>query len=305
MASPLTLQDLGEDAVVQGLVEMLPTGAFDVLRGPGDDCAAVTIPESCRVQLLKADSVVEGIHFEPDEDMKRVGWKALCRAISDIAAMGGIPKHALVTIAANPKMPWGRLERLYLGITKAAQHHSISVVGGETGKTCGPLVCSIFLSGSIAAKDLVSRSGGRPGDVLFVTGLLGGSLANGKHLDFEPRLKEGQWLAEHHFPSAMMDLSDGLAMDAPRLARASGCGLDFATNNIPCAPGCSWEQAMGDGEDFELLIAVPAAKVESLNQEWKEAFPNVLLTKVGCLTEPDRGYLPREIFTEGGYDHFQ
>jgi len=305
MASPLTLRALGEDAVVKGLVNLLPTGGDDVLRGPGDDCAAVRIPGSLQVQLLKADSVVEGIHFESHEDMERVGWKAVCRAISDIAAMGGIPQHALITIAADPNVPWVRLEGLYAGVAKAARHYNVSVVGGETGRTSGPLVCSVFLTGVVTERDLVSRGGGRPGDVLFVTGLLGGSLASGKHLDFAPRLKEGQWLAEHHFPSAMMDLSDGLAADAPRLARESRCGLEIEPDKLPHTPGCSWQQAMCDGEDFELLFAVPSERVESLKREWEKAFPKVPLTKVGCLSEPERGYSPREIFTKGGYDHFQ
>ena len=98
----------------------------------------------------------------------------------------------------------------------------------------------------------VLRSGGRPGDALFVTGLLGGSLA-GKHLDFTPRLAEARWLTQHFHLRAMMDLSDGLGADLPRLAAASGCG--FELGEIPCTPGCSRDSALGDGEDFELLFA--------------------------------------------------
>lgn len=305
MASTLTLSDLGEDAVVRRLTALLPPAFPSVRIGLGDDCAAVEIPGSTQLELLKADSVVEGVHFAADEDMQRVGWKALCRAISDVAAMGGIPVHALVTLAAKPSTPWHHLQRLYEGLAKASAAYGVSVVGGETGKTSGPMVCSIFLTGRVEVADCVTRSGGRPGDVLFVTGRLGGSLASGRHLDFKPRLEEGRWLAEHHFPSAMMDLSDGLAADAPRLALASQCGVAVTLETVPCNAGCSQTQAFCDGEDFELLLAVAPEKVEVLKSGWGKIFPEVLLTAVGFLTEPGNGFTPSEIFTKGGYDHFQ
>jgi len=305
MASTLTLSDLGEDAVVRRLTALLPLAARSVTIGPGDDCAAVAIPGSSDFELLKADSVVEGVHFGAADDMQRVGWKALCRAISDIAAMGGIPVHALVTLAAMPTTPWHRLQGLYEGLAKAAAAYDVSIVGGETGKTSGPMVCTIFLTGRVAVADCVTRSGGRPGDVLFVTGRLGGSLASGRHLDFKPRLQEGCWLAAHHFPSAMMDLSDGLAADAPRLAFASQCGVTLNPDAVPVNVGCSQTQAFCEGEDFELLLAVAPEKVDALNAGWKNAFPEVPLTAVGLLTGPENGCTPSEIFKKGGYDHFQ
>ncbi|RFC46065.1 MAG: thiamine-monophosphate kinase [Verrucomicrobia bacterium] len=305
MAASLTLSDLGEDAVVRALTALLPEAVQSVPLGPGDDCAAVAIAGSDEVELLKADSVVEGVHFLAGEDMRRVGWKALCRAISDIAAMGGLPLHALVTIAAAPSMQMLDLLAFYEGITKAAASHGISIVGGETGKTTGPLVCSIFLTGKVRASECVTRGGGRPGDVLFVTGLFGGSLASGRHLDFKPRLEEGRWLATHHFRSAMMDVSDGLAADLPRLALASKCGVSLAPERLPRHAGCSVEEALCEGEDFELLLAVPAQKVEGLKRDWRRAFPLVCLTDIGSLTEADKGCTPSGIFTKGGYDHFQ
>lgn len=305
MAASLTLHDLGEEAVVRGLIDLLPASGQLVLTGPGDDCAVVRLSGTTDVQLLKVDSVVEGVHFNPEEDMLRVGWKALCRAISDIAAMGGTPVHALITLAMKPSVPWSRVRLLYEGILKAASAYEVSIVGGETGKTLGPLVCSVFLTGKVSANDCVLREGGRPGDVLFVTGRLGGSLTSGRHLDFCPRLREGQWLALHHYPSAMMDVSDGLGIDVQRLARASKCGVLLCPEAIPCNDGCTIQQALSDGEDFELLLAVPAERVEALCGAWKDAFPRVPLSRVGNLTELDRGCTPHEIFIKGGYDHFQ
>jgi thiamine-monophosphate kinase len=305
MAAALTLSDFGEDAVIQKLLELLPEPSPDVIVGPGDDCAVVQAEGAAQCLLLKADSVVEGVHFLRGEKMRRVGWKAVCRAVSDIAAMGGRPLHALVTIAAGPSTPLEDLRELYRGIANAASTYGVSVVGGETGKTLGALVCSVFLTGTVDRSRCLLRSGGRPGDRLYVTGRLGGSLQSGRHLDFEPRLEEAAWLAERQCVSAMMDISDGLGADAPRMARASGCGLEVDPSLVPCNPGCGVREAFGDGEDFELLLAVPVEKACGLESGWRERFPEVLLTQIGCLCEAGAGFQPEELFKKGGYNHFQ
>jgi len=237
--------------------------------------------------------------------MRRVGWKAVCRAVSDIAAMGGRPLHALVALAAKPETHWQALEEFYSGISSAAKSYNLAVVGGETVRTTGPLVCSIFLTGTVAAQHCILRSGGRPGDVLLVTGKLGGSFASGRHLDFAPRLAEGQWLAKQEGTHAMMDVSDGLAADAPRLANASQCGLKIDVELIPRHEGCRVAQALSDGEDFELLVAVAAHCVPNLLLEWNAVFPELSLSVIGRLTEVAEGFHPKEIFKNRGYDHFQ
>jgi thiamine-monophosphate kinase len=305
MAAALTLSDLGEDAVLRKLLELLPDASSEVLVGPGDDCAVVQVEGSPLCSLLKADSVVEGVHFLSGEKMQRVGWKAMCRAVSDIAAMGGRPRHALVTIAASPLTPLEELRELYRGLAKAASTYGVSVVGGETGKTLGALVCSVFLTGVVERSRCLLRSGGRPGDRLYVTGRLGGSLQSGRHLDFEPRLEEACWLAERRCVSAMMDISDGLGADAPRMARASGCGLKIDPALVPCHPGCGVREAFNDGEDFELLLAVPCERAEALEHGWSSRFLDVPLTQIGCLCEAGAGFEPEEFFKQGGYNHFQ
>lgn len=305
MAPPLTLADLGETAVVDRLVRLLPATSPSVLTGPGDDCAVIQNIPNEFLTLLKADSVVEGVHFLSGEKMHRVGWKALCRAVSDIAAMGGRPLHAVIAMAAKAETPWQQLEDFYSGIVSAAETYHLTIVGGETVKTSGPFVCSVFLTGTVAPQHCILRSGGRPGDVLLVTGRLGGSLVSGRHLDFTPRLEEGQWLAKHEGTHAMMDLSDGLAADAPRLAIASMCGLTIDVELIPRNENCEVEQAVGDGEDFELLVAVEASRVPALLCEWNATFPQLSLSVVGRLTELAEGFHPVEIFKNRGYDHFQ
>ena len=305
MASPLKLADFGENCVVERLTALLPPMPPSVLTGPGDDCAVIEMAPGQPLTLLKADSVIEGIHFVPDEQMQRVGWKALCRAISDIAAMGGRPLHALVALAAPPETPWQRVADLYKGLRGAAETFQVSIVGGETCHTAGPLVCSIFLTGSVPAEHCVLRSGGYPGDFVLVTGRLGGSLESGRHLDFSPRLEEGQWLAQRGCVHAMMDLSDGIAVDGPRLAKASQCGLSIDINAIPCHEGCGITQAVSDGEDFELLLAISPDDLESLLHDWRVAFPQLPLSVVGRLTKAEDGMQPAEIFENRGYDHFQ
>jgi len=305
MAAPLILSDIGEDALVKRLTHLLPPLASDVATGPGDDCAVIRNAPNQPLTLLKTDTVVEGVHFLPGESMQRVGWKALCRAISDIASMGGHPQHALISLAVPVETECLKLENLYQGIASAATAYGISVVGGETSKTTGPLICSVFLTGSVAPERCKLRSGGQLGDLIMVTGHLVGSLASGRHLDFSPRLAEGQWLAQWPCVHSMMDLSDGLASDGLRLANASQCGICIDELKIPCNAGCGVKEALEDGEDFELLISVQADSAVNLLSDWKTVFPNLPLTIIGSLTEPRNKLNTKELLQTCGYDHFK
>jgi thiamine-monophosphate kinase len=151
------------------------------------------------------------------------------------------------------------------------------------------------------------RSGGKPGDFLYVTGQLGGSI-RGKHLRFEPRLAEALWLAGHFAINAMIDLSDGLGSDLPRLAKASNTGFEIDRERLPLSKGCSIEQAIADGEDYELLFAVSPAIAPPLEERWNKKFPTLALTQIGRLIEPSRQKLnPSESdqFSNPGYDHFR
>jgi thiamine-monophosphate kinase len=304
MDARVTARSLGEERLLQKILADFPKADGSVLCGPGDDCAVVRTGRSALWELLKCDSVIEGVHFTPQERMEKVGWKALCRAVSDIAAMGGTPAHALVTLHAPGDTLWARMSALYRGLHRAAKMYGVTIVGGETCGTAGPLSISIALTGRVPPKKCVFRSGGRPGDVLCVTGRLGGSLKSGRHLSFKPRLPEALWLVNVCKPTAMMDLSDGLAADLPRLARASGCGVLLDPGSIPRNPGCSLREALNDGEDFELLFSVPPRRVEVLLKKWRDAFAPVRLTRIGVLTRLEDGLQPAEIFSHGGYHHF-
>ncbi len=287
-----------EDALLARLLPGLPTGAGLVV-GPGDDCAVIRVPGAKEDQLLKTDCVVAGVHFLREEDPARVGWKALCRTISDVAAMGGRPAQALLTLLADDQVDAAYWKRFYKGVTRAAERFGVGIAGGELSRLPDGLAVSVALTGWVARRDCVTRSGGRPGDLLFVTGRLGGSLG-GHHLDFVPRLAEARWLVVNARPRAMMDLSDGLGSDLPRLARASGCGFEVDLDAIPCQPGCDVSQALTDGEDYELLFALPPGEAARLRRTWPAAFPEIPLTPIGRLT--DTNLAPRD--WPGGWDHF-
>lgn len=297
-----TLADVGEDALIARLVKHLPLGP-EVLAGPGDDCAVVKSPAPGKNWLLlKTDAVVENLHFLPAAAPAAVGWKAACRAVSDIAAMGGWPAHALVTVIAPPAASAAWLEGVYRGLAKAARRFGFSIVGGETcGAPAGaPVILNVAMTGEVEPARCVRRDGARPGDALCVTGRLGGSLASGRHLRFTPRLAEARWLVSHFKPSAMMDLSDGLAKDLPRLAAMSGVGWALETARIPRHRGCLLEHALGDGEDFELLFALPSRQLSGLLAAWPQAFPRLPLSVIGRV---EKAGLQTPLL-RGGFAHF-
>ncbi len=293
-----TLADIGEDELVRRLVRGRWHGK-DVIEGPGDDCAVVRPPRAGRHLLLKTDTVVEGVHFTAETPANLIGRKAMARVLSDFAAMAATPRHALVTLIAPPTTPLQRVLGLYRGLHAMAGRHGVAVVGGETSRG-DSLILTVSLSGDAPARGWVRRHGARAGDLLFVTGRLGGSI-RGRHLRFQPRLAEARWLAEHLPVRAMMDLSDGLAKDLPRLAGGAGLGFAVDPDSLPRASGCTPDQAWGDGEDYELLLAMaPTVRPASL-AAWRRAFPRVPLTCIGRLT-PRPG---RRTQTAGGWDHFR
>lgn len=296
-----TLRDIGEDALIERLIALVPRD-LDPAAGPGDDCAIIDLgPSRPELQLLKTDALVEQIHFLPSADAEAVGWKAVARVVSDFAAMGGRPGHFLVTLALTAETDVEWVEGLYRGIGACLKRFGGILAGGETSSVPAgsAAVISIAATGWVSRGQQVRRSMGKTGDSLFVTGLLGGSIT-GKHLNFIPRIVEANWLVSNFHPSAMMDLSDGLAKDLPRLAKASGCGFRVDEALIPLTPGCTVAQGMGDGEDYEMLIAIDQAQAPMLVIEWAKAFPELALTRIGELVELGGGQA-----LSGGWEHFQ
>ena len=296
-----TLREIGEDALIERLVPLIPRDVSP-LAGPGDDCAVVDDhPASPQLLLLKTDALVAEIHYTAAAPAFWVGWKAAARVVSDFAAMGGVPGHFLVTLALPPQTEVAWVEDVYRGIGACLEKFGGVVAGGETSSVPGRSVAviSVAATGRVARESLMLRSTGSPGDALVVTGRLGGSI-RGKHLNFMPRLSEASWLVSHYKPTAMMDLSDGLAKDLPRMAGASGCGFQLDEAAVPRTEGCTLAEALGDGEDFELLFSVQPERVGGLLNDWASAFPKIPLTVIGALAG-------RECTQslQGGWEHFR
>jgi thiamine-monophosphate kinase len=220
--------------------------------------------------------------------------------VSDIAAMGGIPQHALVTLVLPLELEAAYVEQLYIGLRRCAEKFHVSIVGGEMSRGA-QIVVSVSLTGSVAEKLCVLRDGVTPGDAIHVTGRLGGSV-RGHHLEFMPRVEEAQWLAKHLPLHAMMDLSDGLAKDLPRMALASSVGFVLDESALPVSEGCTPAQAWADGEDYELLFALPKPLTKRQQNRWQQVFPEVPLTCIGRFVEAGQGRAPS--FSGKGWDHF-
>jgi len=304
--------------LIARLKTTLPTHD-SVLAGAGDDCAVLNLGLPHDLVLFKTDAVVEGVHFTADTPPEKIGRKALARCLSDIAAMAGTPTHAVVTLALPTTFETTRVEAIYAGLNALAREHSVAIVGGETTANPDRLLLSIAMLGTVPRNRRVLRSGAKAEDAIFVTGTLGGSLS-GRHLDFEPRLAEARWLAEHFTIHAMIDLSDGLAGDLRHILEASGVGAELLSSAVPVSRAAKQLArdessakppllaALTDGEDFELLFTIASRSAVPLLDAWRAQFPDVKLSCVGKITttpglrlRDERGL--RE-FNLRGYEHF-
>lgn len=309
---------MNELELIARLTRSLPSND-SVITGPGDDCAVLDLGVPGQRVLFKTDAVVEGVHFTRAAEPQRIGHKALARCLSDIAAMAGTPTAALVTLALPRDFDPQFIEAIYEGMNALARRHHVAIAGGETTTSPGGILISIALLGTVATDKCLRRSGSQPGDALFVTGQLGGSIA-GRHLDFEPRLAEAHWLAEHFPVHAMIDLSDGLAGDLRHLLHASVFGAELLKTAIPISRAAKEQAraepsakpallaALTDGEDFELLFTLGSRHAVPLLDAWKKQFPDVPLACIGKITpapgvrlRDKDGYKP---MPEHGYVHF-
>jgi thiamine-monophosphate kinase len=253
MSAP-TLKKIKEIQLIDAMARRLKTKDKSVVVSIGDDTAVVQGPVG-KYWLYTVDMLIESVHFKKNEDGKKVGYKAMAASVSDIAAMGGVPRYALVSVGLAKKGVDRLVQALYAGIERCAKKFDITVIGGDTNRS-EKLVIAVFMVGEIERHKLVLRSGARTGDHIFVSGPLGGAL-KGKHLIFEPRVKAARFLVDHFKLTSMIDLSDGLAMDLNRLVSASHAGALIFENRIPkTSPRIKTREALGDGEDFELLFTI-------------------------------------------------
>jgi thiamine-monophosphate kinase len=296
----MKLRELGEDRLLAQLLPHLPSGR-SVVAGAGDDCALVKNPGGRNFIVLKTDCVVEGVHFLSQAGALDVGWKAMMRPLSDFAATSALPQFALITLIVSKQTKNDWVKKIYRGLSRAAARFRVSIVGGETSEARGPAVISVSVLGFVERGRYVLRSGGRIGDDLFVSGRLGGANRS-RHLRFVPRIEESRWLTKNFAVHAMIDLSDGLGADLPRLARASEVGFKIDVENLPLNPGCKIDNAISDGEDYELLFAISPRERRRLEKSWRKKFPRIPLTRIGRL---DRKSKIENRKLPGGYVHFK
>ncbi len=248
------------------------------LLGIGDDAAVLEFHSDgsgCNQLILTTDALGDGTHFKLGEhDARRIGRKAAAVNLSDIASMGGRAVSLLVSFTL-PRGSSGQLARdLFEGICEMAERYGVSISGGDTNTWEGPLNICVTAIGQSRDNEIWKRSGAQPGDLAVVTGPLGGSIL-GKHLDFQPRLDVAESLAGKGIVNAATDISDGLALDLHHVATASRIGATIELDKIPVSEAAHElakttgrapvHHALGDGEDFELLLAIPKEKMPVLD----------------------------------------
>lgn len=332
-----TFKDLGEFGFIDRIARHGLVREEGVLCGIGDDCAVFELEEE-RALLVTADLMVEEVHFRvAGTALEGLGYKLLAVNLSDVAAMGGEPRDAVVSAAIPADFDAEYMERVYNGLHTCASRFGVNVAGGDTTRSPGPLVLNLTLTGEMARDRVRYRSGARPGDLVYVSGTLGDSAAGLKlalgedvgiseedrafllrrHHRPEPRVALGQALAATGAVTAMIDLSDGAASDLRHVCRQSGVGAVVAADAVPLSPAlrafCEATQtdplcpALSGGEDYELLFTVDPERVRAL-KAW-EALPAIC--PVGRIEAGEaRIFLEgveggRKVLEGAGFDHFK
>ncbi|WP_418791639.1 thiamine-phosphate kinase [Phosphitispora sp. TUW77] len=335
----MKIRHLGEFGLIDILAGKILPYSGKVVKGIGDD-TAVMKQEPGRLLLMTTDMLVEDIHFSLSYcSLKAVGWKAMAVNVSDIAAMGGVPSFAVVSVSIPPDWEVAQAEDLYSGLIDCSREYGIDIVGGDTVSSMKGLTVNVALTGCIEPDRVVYRSGASPGDIIMVTGPLGSSAAGlhilnnplpealpgikdeviSSHLYPRARLKEGRILGGLGYISSMNDISDGLANEVLEICRASSTGCELYESALPFTEAVSlvaqgagvspshW--ALYGGEDFELVFTVKPVGLELVTSALREA--GALPCQVGRITQLGKGC--RLIDTGGrciqitprGYDHFR
>ncbi len=290
---------MSEHGLINWIRRRIGTRRGRILVDSGDDAAVVRV--GAAQLLLKTDSVIDGVHFDSrtarPED---VGHKAIARCLSDIAAMGCYPAFAVVALMVphNARESW--IKKVLGGLERTAKRFGTAIVGGDVASHAGKLAINVALLGETRGRRPIRRNGAKTGDLIAVTGPLGGSLL-GKHLRFTPRVKEALELGRRFDVHAMIDLSDGLATDLGHLCRESGAGAVLDPRAIPVSADAKrmarkdrrspLDHALADGEDYELLFTLPAAQGDRLRRSRKGVVIGEIVGIEGMWTKDPQGRL--------------
>jgi thiamine-monophosphate kinase len=300
-------------------------GNRSLVKGIGDDCAVLRLPRGHEL-LVTTDFSLEGIHFRRDwHPPESVGHRCLTRGLSDIAAMGGEPLAAFLSLALPRDLPQTWVRQFARGLVRLAQQHGVILAGGDTAESLAAILADIVVVGSVPQGQAILRSGARPGDRIFVSGELGGSVAAlrqmkrnqkaalpgyGRHFFPQPRVRLGRALREKKLVSAMIDTSDGLSSDLRHICEESGVGAEIDVERIPRARVAKprrevdLEFGLHGGEDYELLFTVPEGK------RIPARIAATKLTQIGRITRT-RGMVVRDAsgaarpLPPQGWEHFR
>ena len=288
---------MDENSILNSIFPLLKQGS-DIVVGPGDDCAVIDIGNENKYFLIAADQIISNVHYDPlITTPKEAGAKLLKRNLSDIAAMGGYPSNAVVTLASeNYDIPW--IHSFYEGLTFEANKWNVSICGGDLSSIKkvnlfpnmkidksakqSVLVTTLTITGYVDKNKLCLRSNAKSDDILFATGLYGNSYNSKHHLTFTPRIEEADFIAST-YSKTIMDVTDGILIDLQRITKASNVTAKLYTKKIPFRKGTDkLKNALTDGEDYELLFAVPQEKAEKLMHSWPF---KTKLTKIGKIID--------------------
>jgi thiamine-monophosphate kinase len=331
-----TLAELGEFGLIERVRKKAQIRQKGIVLGIGDDCAAFRLSPG-KIGLLTTDTLVEKVHFDLRFiGLRDLGWRALAVNLSDIAAMGGRAVGALVTLGAPRDMEVKKTDLLYSGIFDLARRFHVDLAGGDTVRAPF-LILSLTVWGQVERKRMATRSGAKPGDLLFVTGELGGAqagleLLSGKvkgvpgaavavkrHCRPMPRLKEAEALGRAGGVNGMIDISDGLASECQHLSKESRAGIEIWEEKIPILPVTQrvakvkdlpgTDLALFGGDDYELLFTAPERRAEKLRKALRKL--GTRTTVIGKVTPERPGVVmvtksgERKKITRAGFDHFR
>jgi thiamine-monophosphate kinase len=321
----MTVGELGEHALIERIRARIPAPPQFVVVGIGDD-AAVVEPERNALEVITTDCLVEGVHFDQTfVGAADIGHKALAVNLSDLAAMGAVPRVALLSLILPHQWPVAHVDDLLDAMIALAGRARISIVGGNVARSPGPIIVDVTVTGSVHRRRVLTRAAARAGDELYVTGSLGGSAAGLRSLQLshqpagtsadnvimrylrpEPRVRFGMILGRNRAASACIDLSDGLADGVRQIGDASGLGAVIEADAVPIEDGATLRDALGGGEDYELLFAVPP-RLRSRLKSVRRLVKDVSVTRIGRLTSDRAMFLSRNGSTEplpAGFAHF-
>lgn len=298
----MLISKLGEFRLLERIRKLIKVDS-SVIKGSGDDCAVLEFNKD-KYLLATCDMLVEGIDFTHKDDLYLVGRKALAVSISDIAACGGLPRYALVSLGLPKNSSVESVDEIYRGIVDLAKKYKINIVGGDLSRATR-LILDISILGLVEKKYLVLRNGARIADIIFVSGELGGSIL-GKHLRFTPRIKESRFLVRNFKINAMIDISDSLVQDLHHILKESNAGAIIYESLIPVSKQAhNLQDALFCGEDFELLFTTTHSEAKKLLKKRNNIFKPIgeIVDKKYGLRLVDKNIQEKALGTKG-FRHF-